>query len=101
MAAAAERDVRLAGLKARLADLDRVRALEPFRWEMPEETRERLYRGAELVWGSEAGREAEAPPKVFRLTGMSAEEVRGVASEVSQECTGTEERVAMNRSGLS
>ena len=47
------------------------------------------------------GRAAAAAPKVFKLTGMSAEEVRGLASAVSQEETGTEERVAMNRSGLS
>ena len=101
LAASAEREVRLAELTARLAALDRARALEPVRWEMPDETRERLYEGAELVWGSVEGRVGAAPPKVFRLTGMSAEEVRGVASEVSQECTGTEECVAMNRSGLS
>ena len=68
---------------------------------MPAETRERLYGGAEMVWGSVAGSELTAPPKVFKLTGMSAAEVRGLASEVSQEGTGTEERVAMNRSGLS
>jgi len=54
-----------------------------------------------MVWGSEEGSELAAPPKVFNLTGMSAEEVQGLASEVSQECTGTGERVAMNRSGLS
>ena len=65
------------------------------------DTRERLYGGAEMVWGSVDGKEAAAPPKVFKLTGMSAAEVRGLASEVSQECTSTEERVAMNRSGLS
>ena len=98
---AAERDARLAELTARLAALDRAHALEPVRWEEPDETRERLYGGAEMVWGSVEGRVAAAPPKVFKLTGMSVEEVRGVASEVSQECTGTEERVAMNRSGLS
>ena len=54
-----------------------------------------------MVWGSVEGSELTAPPKVFKLTGMSAAEVRGLASEVSQEGTGTEERVAMNRSGLS
>ena len=100
-AAAAEREARCAELQARLAALDRARALEPTRWEMPAETRARLHGGAEVIWGSAEGRMAAAPPKVFKLTGMSAEEVRGVASEVSQECTGTEERVAMNRSGLS
>ena len=67
MAAAAERDARLAELKARLAALDRERALEPVRWEMPDETCERLYGGAELVWGSVEGRVANAPPKVFNF----------------------------------
>ena len=46
----------------RLAALDRAGALEPVRWEIPAETRERLYRGAEMVWGSEEGREAAALP---------------------------------------
>ena len=54
-----------------------------------------------MVWGSEHCSELAAPPKVFKLTGMSAEQVWGLASEVSQEGTGTEERVAMNRLGLS
>jgi len=47
------------------------------------------------------GRMAAPPTKVFKLTGMSAEEIRGLASEVSQESTGVEETVALNRSGLS
>ena len=100
-AAAAERDTRRMELDARLAALDRARALEPVRWEIPAETRARLHGGAEVVWGSSQGRVAAALPKVFKLTGMSAEEVRGLASEVSQDGTGTEERVALNRSGLS
>ena len=51
MAAAAERDARLAELTARLAALDRVHALEPVRWEMPDETRERLrYRMGGQSW---------------------------------------------------
>ena len=37
-----------------------------------------------MVWGSVDGKEAAAPPKVFKLTGMSAAEVRELASEVSQ-----------------
>ena len=36
-------------------------------------------------------------PRVIKLTGLSAEEVRGLASEVSQEVTGTEERLALTR----
>ena len=58
LAASAEREVRLTELTARLAALDRARALEPVLWEMPDETRERLYGGAELVWGSVEGRVA-------------------------------------------
>jgi hypothetical protein len=97
----AELEARRAELEARLAALDRARALEPVRWEIPTETRARLHGGAEVVWGSVEDRVAATPPKVFKLTGMSAAEVQGLASEVSQECTGTEERVALNRSGLS
>ena len=36
-------------------------------------------------------------PKVFSLVGKSADEVRGMSGQVSQEGTGTEERVALNR----
>ena len=57
-----------------------------------------LQAGADMVWGSGEGK---AVPKVFKLTDMSADEVRGLASEVSQEGTETEERVALNQSGLS
>ena len=41
-----------------------------------------------MVWGSVEGRVAAVAPKVFKLTGMSAEEVRGLASAVSQDSGG-------------
>jgi uncharacterized protein YdhG (YjbR/CyaY superfamily) len=101
MAAAAERDARLAELKSQLAALHCEPLQEQVRWEMPAETRDRLHAGAELVWGSVQGSQAAAAPKVFKLTGMSASEVRELTSQVSQESTGVEETVALNRSGLS
>ena len=41
-------------------------------------------------------KESSAPPKVFRLVGKSADEVRSLACDVSQEGTSTEERVRLN-----
>ena len=51
------------------------------------------------VWGAgwAAPAPAKAAPKVFKLTGMSAADVRSVGSQVSQEVTGAEERVALSR----
>lgn len=51
------------------------------------------------MWGSVSGTAASAEPTVFRLTGMSAEDVKQVASEVSQELTGADERAWLERSG--
>ena len=74
---------------------------------MPHRTRvslalKSLMRGSycELTRARAAGLEASEPaavPRVIKLTGLSAEEVRGLASEVSQEVTGTEERLALTR----
>ena len=50
-----------------------------------------LSRDAERVWG--AGRGGRGG-KVFKLSGMSAEETRALASEVSQDATSREERIA-------
>ena len=50
-----------------------------------------------IVWGAGWEKENAAPPKVFRLVGKSADEVRAVACDVSQEGTSTEERVRLNR----
>ena len=44
------------------------------------------------------GTAASAAPKVFRLTGMSAEGVATLSSEVSQVVTGAAERAALARS---
>ena len=65
-------------------------------------TRLRLEADAAKVWSSSANnKENAAPPpvspKVFRLVGKSAEEVRTMASQVSQITTGIEERVALNK----
>eukprot|EP00966_Prymnesium_polylepis_P329231 7384969-Prymnesium_polylepis.2 len=52
---------------------------------------------AREVWGAGWQQENRPPPKVFSLVGKSADEVRSLASHVSQEGTGTEERVRLNR----
>ena len=52
---------------------------------------------AQHVWGAGWEKENSAPPKVFRLVGKSADEVRSVAHDVSQTVTDTEERVRLNR----
>ena len=62
-----------------------------------EATRERLQRDAAHVWGEGGAAKENAPPKVFRLVGMSAESVRAVGDHVSADVTGVEERVALNR----
>ena len=95
------REAQAKALRAQLAALHCEPLQEQVRWEMPAETRDRLHAGAELVWGSVQGSQAAAAPKVFKLTGMSASEVRELTSQVSQETTGTEECVALTRSGLS
>ena len=51
----------------------------------------------ENIWGAASQKENSAPPKVFRLVGKSADEVRSLACGVSQLGTGTEERVRFNR----
>ena len=52
---------------------------------------------AAQVWGAGGEKENAAQPKVFRLIGKSADEVRSLACDVSQLETGTEERVRLNR----
>ena len=79
------------------AALDEIEAAEA-----RDETRARLEADAVKVWGAAAQQNKEnavnvAQPKVFRLVGKSAAEVRALASEVSQITTGIEERVALNR----
>ena len=66
------------------AELVEIKSRECVRWEIAPETRERLRAGAEMVWGSVEGSKATAVLKVFKLIGMSADEVRVITSEVSQ-----------------
>ena len=61
------------------------------------ETRLRLEAGARAVWASESGTEKSSSPKVFSLVGKSAEEVKTVASKVSQDKTPTEERLRLKK----
>ena len=56
-----------------------------------EETRERLERDVQKVWG---GKEKTCA-KVFNLVGVSAEHVKGMVSCVSQEKTSVEARIAL------
>ena len=58
-----------------------------------------MHMDAQRVWGSVQGTAAGATPKVFNLTGMAAESVGGLESEVSQHVTSAEERVALAQSG--
>ena len=60
-----------------------------------EETRARVHAHAKHVWGSTQGKENS--PKVFRLVGMSAADVRAVSAQVSSQSTPTAERIALNR----
>ena len=83
------------------AERAEILSRESLHWESPAETRARLHMGAKHVWGSAESSATVAAPKVFKLTGMSVEEIRGRASEVSQMITGTEERVALNRAEVS
>ena len=49
------------------------------------------------VWGAGWQTDDRPAPKVFSLVGKSVSDVRGMSGEVSQEVTGTEERVALNQ----
>ena len=78
----------------RAADEERLREMEElFQRLEARETRARLQAHAAYVWG---GKE-NGSPKVFSLVGKSAEGVRAMSAAVSQEVTGAEERVALNR----
>ena len=58
---------------------------------------ERVNRDAEHVWGSGWKDQEPVAPTVYRLVGLSAEDVRNVAPCVSQSGTSIEDRVALNR----
>lgn len=86
----AESDARVAELEGSVSELKaQERAM----------IRGKLLMDAQTVWGSVSGTAASAEPTVFRLTGMSAEDVKQVASEVSQELMGADERAWLERSG--
>lgn len=95
-------------LARKLARLDVLEAEER------QKTRCKLRADSERVWGSASGSPAvassgsadanglgstppAAAPKVFRLTGMSAESVSALQSEVSQQLTSASEYAALNR----
>ena len=67
--------------------------------EARDRTRARLEAHSRAVWGSASGsaNKENSEPQVFRLVGKSAEEVRALASQVSQSSTSAEERVALNK----
>ena len=94
---ARESERRLAELRAEhereSRELQREVARSQWAYSRPEVVRHH----AEKVWGAGWEKENAAPPKVFRLVGKSADEVRAVACDVSQEGTSTEERVRLNR----
>ena len=47
------------------------------------------------MWGSMENTNVRAAPKIFKLVGVPAESVAALSSEVSQQITGAEERVAL------
>ena len=71
-------------------ELEREIARSQWAYNRPEVVRDH----AAKIWG--AGRE-HSQPKVFRLVGKSADEMRSLACDVSQAGTDTEERVRLNR----
>ena len=95
-----ESQARLATARANVvaaqAALACARAYEPVLWESPGETCERLKRHSALVWSMADERPA---PKVFKLVGESADSIRALAGAVSQQVTGVEERLALERRG--
>ena len=92
----------LARHKEMCAEFDRERRnlqYELVRAQWAEDRTSCVQQHAAEVWGPAWQMEDRPAPKVFSLVGKSAEEVRGMSSQVSQVGTGTEERVALNRVG--
>ena len=56
-----------------------------------------VHRDAENVWGAGWKEQEPVAPTVYRLVGLSADEVRNVATCVSQSVTSREESVALSR----
>ena len=95
---------RMAQLKARhksqSEDSDRRRRSlreELVRAEWAECRAEVVHRDAENVWGAGWQEQEPVAQTVYRLVGLSADEVRNVATCVSQSVTGREESVALSR----
>jgi hypothetical protein len=91
-------------LQARLDEsVERMAAIEleaaGYRQQERDLVRGSVLMDAQKVWGSVDGTAASAVPKVFSLVGKSADSVRALAGEVSQEVTGNEERAALKRLG--
>ena len=96
-------EARMRELQARLdGAAERMKAIdlekEANRQKERDLVRGRVLMDSQKVWGSVHGTQASAAPKVFKLTGMSAESVQGLSSEVSQVVTSAEERIALAKS---
>ena len=76
---------------------DRKMQYELARSQWAEDRASCVQQHAAKVWGAAWQTEDRPAPKVFSLVGKSVSEVRGMSGEVSQEGTGTEERVALNQ----
>ena len=90
-------------LQARLDEsAERMAAMDleaaGYRQQERELVRGRVLMDSQKVWGSVHGTQASATSKVFKLTGMSAESMKGLLSEVSQEVTSAEERISLAQS---
>ena len=82
-------EVRRAERERESRELEREIARSQWAYSRPEVVRHH----AAQVWGAGGEKENAAQPKVFRLIGKSADEVRSLACDVSQVETGTEDKV--------
>ena len=90
-------EARVCEIESRLQEAtDRMAAAELESERLREQERAvvcgKVHMDAQKVWGSVQGTAASAAPKVFSLVGKSADNVRALAGEVSQEVTSAEER---------
>ena len=90
-------------LKCELANLDndrsssRALSVDLARSDWNHRRAEMVRRDAGHVWGADWQGSQPKAQTVYRLTGMSAEEIRNVASCVNQSVTSAEEHAAQNR----